>query len=149
MPDGTTRFSCKRLSWQSSVLPWFFVPDDGVEDGQKFAHGGDEGNDPGLAECDEANAKGLEHRVVTAGDEGCHEQHRVHLGPAPPMKLLPFHVLDCRVQGARPARDAICRRSRRPSSGISARSVRAVAGPTPGTDVSRGSRTRHSGDLRI
>src|SRR5215469_15136940 len=57
---------------------------------------------------------------------------RTELRP-PPMKLLPFHLPDWRVQGARPARAAISRRSRAPSSGISASRVRAMIGPTPGT----------------
>src|SRR5829696_4922306 len=55
----------------------------------------------------------------------------------PPMKLLPRHRPDCRVKGARPASAAILRRSRRPSSGSSARRVRATTGPTPGTETRR------------
>ena len=33
----------QRLSFLSSELPWFLVPDDCVEDGQQFAHDGNEG----------------------------------------------------------------------------------------------------------
>ena len=49
--------------------------------------------------------------------------------------LLPRHLPDWRVKGARPARAAIWRRSRLPSSGISASIVRAMVGPTPGTEA--------------
>ena len=38
----------ERLSCLSSELPWFLVPDDCVEDGQQFAHDGDEGAFLGL-----------------------------------------------------------------------------------------------------
>src|ERR1700687_1403980 len=55
------------------------------------------------------------------------------LARPPPMKLLPRHLPDCRVQGASPARAAICRRSSDPNSGSSAISVRAMIGPIPGT----------------
>ena len=51
----------------------------------------------------------------------------------PPMKLLPRHWPDWRVNGARPASAAIFLRSRVPSSGSSAMSVRAMIDPTPGT----------------
>ncbi|ANM19713.1 pirin domain-containing protein (plasmid) [Rhizobium sp. N541] len=38
----------ERLSSLSSVLPWSSVPDDGVEDGEQLAHGGDGCDDLGL-----------------------------------------------------------------------------------------------------
>ena len=38
----------QRLSWRSSGLPWFFVPQDGVEDGEELAGDGDEGDDFGF-----------------------------------------------------------------------------------------------------
>ncbi|CAH2605645.1 protein of unknown function (plasmid) [Rhodovastum atsumiense] len=49
------RFRCggcggvERLSCVSSGLPRFLVPDDGIEDGEKFAHGSDEGDHARLA----------------------------------------------------------------------------------------------------
>jgi len=57
----------------SSGLPWSSVPDDGVEDSEQFAHRCDGGDDLGLAGGDQTVAEGLEVRVVSAGDEGCHE----------------------------------------------------------------------------
>jgi hypothetical protein len=47
------------------------------------------------------------------------------------------------------AKAAICLPLRCPNSGISPIRVRAVTGPTPGTDVSRRYISHHAGDLRI
>src|SRR6202453_1788083 len=55
----------------------------------------------------------------------------------PAIMALPFHWPDWRVNGASPARLAIRLPSRVPSSGSSAMSVRAVIGPTPGTEARR------------
>ena len=66
----------------------------------------------------------------------------------PPIMLLPFQRPDCRVNGARPAKLAISRRFSVPSSGSSARKVRAKVLPTPGTVIRRSSFSRHAGDPR-
>src|ERR1035441_5399495 len=52
-------------------------------------------------------------------------------GRPPPIQRLPFRVPLSRVQGARPAKAATSRRFKRPSSGIGARTLQAVRGPTP------------------
>ena len=70
------------------------------------------------------------------------------LARPPPMKLLPRHWPDCRVQGASPTRAAICRRSSDPSSGSSAIRERAMVGPMPGTEASRSSFSAHAGEPR-
>src|SRR5213080_2212277 len=67
------------------------------------------------------------------------------LARPPPMKLLPRHLPDWRVNGARPASAAIWRRLRLPSSGSSASMVRAVTDPTPGTEASRSSFSHDTG----
>src|SRR5438270_7408908 len=67
-------------------------------------------------------------------------------GRPPPIMLLPFHLPDLRVNGATPIRLAILRRSRRPSSGTSARTLRAIVLPTPGKVTSRSSFSRQSGE---
>src|SRR4051812_50147895 len=72
----------ERLSFQSSVLPWFAVSNDGVEDGEQFSHGCDDGDDFGFAGGHKTVAEGLEAWVMPAGDEGGHEQHGPHLAPA-------------------------------------------------------------------
>src|SRR5690606_16337882 len=64
----------ERLSWVSSWCPWFAVPDDGVEDSEELAGGGDDGDELWLAIGDEPVAEGLEGGVVTGGDEGAHEE---------------------------------------------------------------------------
>ena len=53
--------AAQRLSWISSGLPWFFVPDDCVEDGEEFSGDGDEGEFLGFSCCDEALVEGLRH----------------------------------------------------------------------------------------
>src|SRR5215207_8920847 len=138
----------ERLCCWSSVLPWSVVADDGVEDGEEFSGCCDEGDHLGLSGGDEAVAEGLEGWVVTGGGHGSEEEDGAHGGaasadeaPAAPPPRLP-------VKGARPASAAILRRSRRPSSGSSARRVRATTGPTPGTETRRSSFSRHSGDPR-
>ena len=67
----------------------------------------------------------------------------------PPMKLLPRHCPDWRVQGASPTRAAICRRLSEPSSGSSAIRVRAIVFPTPGTEARRSSFSAQTGDPRL
>src|SRR5690349_7573061 len=67
----------ERLSLLSSALPWLFVPDDGVEDGEEFAHGCDDGDDFWFSGRDETVAEGLEGRIVT----GCHQRRHEQDGP--------------------------------------------------------------------
>src|SRR3712207_9395650 len=59
----------QRLSFGSSGLraPWRSVPEDGVEDGEQLARGGDERDELRLAVGDEAVAEGLEVGVVAGG----------------------------------------------------------------------------------
>ena len=70
--------------------------------------------------------------------------------PRPPRIMRrPRSVPLSRLNGARPTRAAMRRRSNRPSSGSSAISVKAVIGPTPGTEVSRFSVSRQAGVARM
>lgn len=71
---------------------------------------------------------GLKRRATTAG---MYMAHRNILRP-PFMYALPFHVSDCLVSGAKPARDAASFEARLPSSGISINIVIAVIAPIPG-----------------
>src|SRR6478609_11137109 len=76
MPGRAERLSCR-----SSVLPWFVVPDDGVENGEQLAHGGNYGRLLGLAGFDQSVSEGLQRRIVTAGHQSSHEQRRAHHRP--------------------------------------------------------------------
>jgi len=64
----------QRLSSLSSGLPFSFVPDHGVEDGEDFTGYGDEGDHFWLTRGEQAGVELVENGVVTAGDESCHEQ---------------------------------------------------------------------------
>src|SRR5438094_8722375 len=60
----------------------------------------------------------------------------------PPTVRLPRILPLSRLNGATPTRAAAWRRVREPSSGNSASSVRALTGPTPGTERSSSSLAR-------
>ena len=130
------------------VAPWLLVADDGVEDGEELSGGCDEGDELGLSGGDEPVTEGLEVGVVLAATMAPRKRAARTSALPPPMKLLPFHFPDWRVQGARPTRAATLRRSRLPSSGSSARRVRAMVLPMPGTEASRSSFSRQAGEPR-
>ena len=116
----------KRLSWVSSGLPWFLVANDGVEDGEQLAGGGDDGDDFGLPWATSLSRKALSTGLCREATRAPMKRAARTLALPPPMKLLPRHLPDWRVKGARPASEAIWRRSRLPSSGSSAIRVRAM-----------------------
>ena len=64
----------------------------------------------------------------------------------PAMARCPRMTPESRLIGATPTKAARLRRSVRPSSGRSAIRVRAVIGPTPGTEVSKSSAARQAGE---
>ena len=85
---------------------------------------------------------------MTARDHGGHVE-----GAADGCTTAPDHrrLRECplsQLYGATPTNAAAARRSSLPSSGNSARSVRATTGPMPGTDRRRSSWARHTG-LRL
>ena len=63
--------------------PWFLVFDHGIENGEKIAHGCDEGDLFGFADCAQVPVKLADHRVVPGGGQGGHVQGSAHLGPPP------------------------------------------------------------------
>lgn len=103
----------------SSCLPWFLVPDDGVENGKELSHRGDDGNDVRLAGLDKTIAEGLEHGIVPDGDEGGHEGDGAHAAPAAADDALAAPFAGLPRPWRRRAR-RIWGRSRLPGSGISA-----------------------------
>src|SRR5215813_10804934 len=62
----------QRLSWLSSVPPFFVVSEHGVERGEKFASNCDEGEHFGFAGGEQTPIEGLEERIVAAGNESSH-----------------------------------------------------------------------------
>jgi len=56
----------------SSGTPWALIAEDGIEDDQKFAHGGGQGELAGAAGGDEALVEGSDDGIVADGGERGH-----------------------------------------------------------------------------
>ena len=56
------------------MLPWGFVSEDGVEDGEELSCCGDEGDHFGFSCSNEALMEGFEKRIAAFGGEGSHEE---------------------------------------------------------------------------
>src|SRR6186713_315285 len=65
--DATLRVAPQRLCRGSSGLPWFFVPQDGVEDGEQLVGDGDCCGHLGFASSNEPFVKHLEDGVMPLG----------------------------------------------------------------------------------
>ena len=123
--------------------------DDGIEDDEEFAETSDEGELPGFASGEEASLEGFERRVVAGGGDGSHVQSGADGSPPTPNHALAPQGAG--VSGER--RDADEGRELASGEGAelgsSARRVKAVVGPTPGTERSRSSLARQSGPALI
>src|SRR5262249_56193229 len=71
-PSRLAPLAPQRLSWLSSVPPFFVVSEHGVERGEKFASNCDEGEHFGFAGGEQTSVEGLEERIVAAGNESSH-----------------------------------------------------------------------------
>ena len=60
----------------------------GIDNGEQFAHGRDEGDFLGFADCALVPVRLADHRVVAGGGQGGHVQGRAHLGAAAPTHYL-------------------------------------------------------------
>src|SRR5712672_1705366 len=80
--DALLRNAPQRLCWKSSGLPWFVVPDDGVEDGQEFSSHRDQCDHFGFAGGTQALMEGAQRGVPTHRSHRRHEQHSAHAGTA-------------------------------------------------------------------
>ena len=83
----------------------------------------------------EAQVECADGGIAPSSDESGHVERRAHRPAAALHRAPAAHPATVAISGATPTRAAILRRSRVPSSGSSARSVRAVVLPTPGTEV--------------
>src|SRR5713101_3614986 len=93
----------ERLSLRSSDfwLPWGFVSQDCVEDGEQLSSDGDDRGELVFAGGNELVAEQLEGRVVTCRDHGTHEQSAAHaLSPATAPPILADPVM-FKLQGRR------------------------------------------------
>jgi hypothetical protein len=70
----------ERLCCGSRVLPWGLGFEDGVEDGEEFAHASGDGDFGGAAAGDEAGVEGTDGGVAADGGEGWHVQGRADAG---------------------------------------------------------------------
>ena len=93
------------------VIPGGSVSDHGIEHGEQFTHGSDQGHLTGLAGCDQLLIEGLDRRVVDSGAHGGHVEGASDVGPSAPLEPLPL-TTTVPVQGSEPT--AICLRFREP-----------------------------------
>ena len=70
----------ERLSFRSSGLPFFFGPNDGVEDCEELTEAGDYGDFFWPAALDEPLIGGLEDGIASGGDERGHVQNVANAG---------------------------------------------------------------------
>jgi len=85
----------------------------------------------GLAGCDQAVEEGFQDRLCFFATIAPMKMAARTAVRPPPMKLLPRHLPDWRVNGARPTRAVILLVAELPELGSSATSVREMTGPTP------------------
>ena len=70
--------------------------DHGIENGEQFSHGCDEGDLIGFADCTQAPVESADLRVVAGGGQGGHVQGGAHLGTASPDSALTSRTGHCR-----------------------------------------------------
>ena len=85
----------EQLCWVSSLQqgkmvfdPGFPGFNHGIENGEQFAHGCDEGDLFGFAQCTQVPVRLADHRVVPGGGQGGHVQGSAYLGTASPHSTL-------------------------------------------------------------
>jgi hypothetical protein len=100
---------------------------------------------PFVAQHGIAVLEGLQRRIVTRRDESAHEQSRAHADLPPPIKLLPFHLPDCRVHEATGERRDLCGRA---CQAPAARQSRFARSPARCLEPRRSSFSRQAGEPR-
>ena len=91
--------------WMSSLQggrmvfdPEFLGLDHGIENGEQFANGRDEGDLFGFADCAQVPVESANHRVVAGGGQGGHVQGSAHLGAASPHSALASELATVAVE---------------------------------------------------
>ena len=64
-------------------MPWLLIADDGIEDGQEFAHHGGQGQFGWFTQGNESAIEGAQCGITTGGGQGGHVQTGPHRSPAP------------------------------------------------------------------
>ena len=95
----------EQLCWMSSLQrgrmvfdPGFLGLDHGIENDEQFAHGRDEGDLFGFADCAQAPVKRADHRVVAGGGQGGHVQGCAHVCAASPHSALASELATVAVE---------------------------------------------------
>ena len=95
----------EQLCWMSSLQreqmvfdPGFLGLDHGIENGEQFAHGRDEGDFFGFADCAQVPVQLADHRVVPGGGQSGHVQGRAHLCTASPHSALASELATVAVE---------------------------------------------------
>src|SRR4051794_5000966 len=130
----------------SSLLPGGAGAQHGVERHHQLAHAGRERELGGLPRPTQPLVEGRDRRVGApraAATAAMYRQAR-RVALPPPTVRLPRILPLSRLNGATPTRAAAWRRVSEPSSGSSASRVRALTGPTPGTERSSSSLARQA-----
>ena len=82
------------------MLPGGSVSDHGIEHGEQFTHGSDQGHLAGLAGCDQLLIEGLDRRVVDSGAHGGHVEGASDVGPTAPYGTSSPMTTTVPVQGS-------------------------------------------------
>src|SRR5690349_23062709 len=85
IPRPSTRApsrAAQRLCCESSGLPRFLIPSDGVEDSEELSHAGDHGDHLGLAGGEQSLPEVANDGVVTHGRHGSDEESGADGAPA-------------------------------------------------------------------
>ena len=138
----------QRLCSLSSGLPLFSVSEHGVQNGEDLAGGGDQANHFWLTCREQTLIETLQGSIAADRRQGSHVECGAQRRPAAANDALALPTAGLAGEGSKPARLAISRRFRVPSSGTSARSVRASVLPIPGKVTRRSSFSRQAGEPR-
>ena len=82
------------------MIPGGSVSDHGIEHGEQFTHGSDQGHLTGLAGCNQLLIEGLDRRVVDSGAHGGHVEGASDVGPTAPYGTSTPMTTTVPVQGS-------------------------------------------------
>ena len=129
-------------------MPRFFVSQDGVEDSEELSGDGDEGDHFGFVVGDELLMEGAELWVAAGGDHGSDEEGGANSGATSANEAAAAPLSRLSGAGGEAGKCGDLAAIESSELGRSAMRVRAMVGPTPGTEDKRSSLARHAGEPR-